>query len=119
MFIFHCHRCKETFRVYLENLFDKESLCCPNCGLPFPADALKELNQLSKCYREAIDILKKTNDYQNGWSISIAEHGYPRPREVSKYDNSLFNWADLRQQSYWDTYDIESELSWLKLLGKK
>lgn len=41
MFKFHCHKCKETFRIHLENLSDVEMIKCQNCGYEMPQEAVK------------------------------------------------------------------------------
>ncbi len=109
MFIFHCHRCQETFRIYFENLENKESLCCPNCGLEFPGDALKLLNLLGSSYKKAVDELKKSNTHECGWSLTIEEYNIYRPQFFEKgLLSSETDYEENHQKSYWE-YDVTQE----------
>lgn len=99
MFKFHCHGCQETFRVYLENLAEVETLKCQNCGFEMPQEAVMQLNILGKSYQETINCLFKTNEYKEGWSITIEEYDVLRPDKVSQFENVI-----TRAEDYYDNY---------------
>lgn len=100
MFVFHCHRCEESFRVKLHNLYNKESLSCNNCGIKFPDDALNSLRVLSESYMDSIDVLKRTGEHKNCWSISIAEDKELIPSSVGQYEH-LWDNDENKVKSYW------------------
>lgn len=115
MFVFHCHQCRETFRVAPENLYRLRELHCQNCGLPFPEEAVAKLKIIGQAYRDCIDILYKSAGWEVGWSISIAELPTKRPRSLS---SPLADFED-RPDSYWDSLDYDAELAYADLKPRK
>ncbi|MEX0974631.1 MAG: hypothetical protein WD024_04665 [Bacillota bacterium] len=95
--VFHCTHCNESFKVLPENLANRESLVCPNCGAIFPEEVLKHLRDLGTAYREAIDVLYQGNKEGSGWFISVAALDTPRP-EGGKYLKFFHSEA----KGYWE-----------------
>ncbi|XEQ94156.1 hypothetical protein SCACP_30540 [Sporomusa carbonis] len=115
MFIFHCHACKETFQIALENLADRQNIICQNCGQPFPEQAVANLQKLGRAYRDAIDNLKSTNYRRHGWSISIAGNPNRRPGESNDHAPST---PDNPPLSFWEE-EAKREKSTIHFTKKK
>jgi len=102
MFVFHCHECSGSFKIYLENLVNMQEITCPNCKQQITDEALSYLRTIGASYRETIDVFKRTMREGAGWSISIAEYDEHRPGLKCCVSESTINREDIRHESYWE-----------------
>lgn len=103
MFQFHCHSCKETFRIAFEYLYNKVAIQCPNCGEPVPTDAVVAFRRFSESYMDAIDALYLSAEYEHGFSITIIQTNEKRPDEASEYSQ----WSRNKNNSFWRHRQID------------
>lgn len=101
MFVFHCHKCGQSFKLFLENLAQKQSIICPNCEQNLDALAHKHLQTIGSSYMVLIDHLKLIMREGSGWSISIAEYDEQRPGLKCCVSDVVINREDIRRESYW------------------
>jgi transcription elongation factor Elf1 len=85
MFEFTCYKCNEKFHVQFENLYNKISIVCPNCGNPLPQKTVEHLRKLSDAYMDVIDSLYHTNDFGSAWGIRVLETKESMPRNPDQY----------------------------------
>ncbi|WP_139331832.1 hypothetical protein [Paenibacillus amylolyticus] len=102
MFKFHCHQCGESFRVHFENLHNKQSLQCANCGFDFPQKAIESLVRLGDAYLDAIDTLYQEASNRKCWSISIESNDTLVPPPVGKYDHLDVSQTKRSKTSFWE-----------------
>ncbi|EOO74926.1 hypothetical protein IIC_02380 [Bacillus cereus VD021] len=101
MLKFHCHTCEESFNISFENLYNKESICCQNCGHYVPTDVVKSLRDFSTAYMDAVDSLYNAGEYKKCWSLSIAGSDTLVPKKKEKLSNFLDNLDNNKNVSYW------------------
>lgn len=101
MLKFHCDRCKESFNIAIENLYNKESIVCNNCGFSLPDEAVSALKEMSIKYMDAIDVLKKTGEHEQCWSISMVGEERLVPPPTQEFEKFNFDYRETKKQSYW------------------
>lgn len=116
MLKFHCYSCKEEFRIKFENLYNKVAIVCPNCNLTVPEEATVAFRQMSESFMDAVDVLYKSNEYNNGWGISVIDTTEAMPRPVSEFAQFAMN--EEEKITFWDhRKPIFDELEWKKKHG--
>lgn len=99
MFTFHCNTCEEKFNIYFENLYDKDTISCQNCGNQIPDEAIKSLKTFSNAYMDTIDTLYNSGTAKSSWSLSVNENNKIIPSKPGEYED-MFN-PKRNKESYW------------------
>lgn len=69
-----CHACSRSFELDSEHFVGRETLCCPNCGQPFPKREFQQLKAAMEALRGISEVCAGSSS-DKGFTIQISGAG--------------------------------------------
>lgn len=69
-----CRACDRSFELDSEHFTNRETLCCPNCGQPFPERELRQLKTAMAALREISEVCAASSS-DKGFVIHVTGAG--------------------------------------------